>query len=69
MEQLYALVNPKTNKIIQFSQLENLNYVFKHIETVAGKRQTTDVTALCVPVIFTPELLDKTYNPQTRTFI
>jgi len=69
MEQLFALVNPVTNKIIQFSQLENLNLVFKNIETIDGKRQETNVTALCIPVTFIPGLLDKTYSPETGTFI
>lgn len=68
MEQLYALVNPITNKIIQFSQLENLEYRYKHIETVDGLRKETNIVALCIPVSFSPGLINKTYNPSTNTF-
>ena len=68
MEQLYAIVNPITNKIIQFSQLENTNFKHLHVEYVNEVRQVTEVTALCVPVVFTPNLVNKTYNPSTGTF-
>lgn len=65
---MYAIVNPITNKIIQFSQLENTNYKHLHIEFINGSRKTTEVTALCVPVVYTPDIVNKTYNPETRTF-
>lgn len=68
MERLYALVNPVTNKIIQFSQLEYLDFNFKHIETINGERKETNLTALCVPVTFSPDLINKTYVPSTNSF-
>jgi hypothetical protein len=68
MNNLYALVNPINNKIIQFSQLENLNFKYIHIEYVNDERVVTETTALCIPVVFTPDLINKTYNPGTGTF-
>lgn len=69
MNTLYALVNPINNKIIQFSQLENLNFKYIHTEYVNNKRTITEVVALCIPVVFTSDLLNKTYNPESGEFI
>lgn len=68
MERLYAIVNPITNKIIQFSQLEDLNFKYPHVEYISGKRQITEITALCIPVVYTSDLITKTYDPVTGAF-
>ena len=69
MEQLYALVNPVTNKIVQFSEFKNESFNIVDIEFNNGNRIITEHTALCVLVNYTPDLRDKTYNPETETFI
>lgn len=69
MEQLYALINPVTNKIIQFSEFKNENFVFANIEFINGERIVTEHTALCVLVDYTADLRNKTYNPETNTFV
>lgn len=69
MEQLYALVSPFTNKIIQFSEFKNETFRVAHIEFIDGQRTVTEVDAICVLVDYTPDLREKTYNPLTQTFV
>lgn len=68
MQQLYALINPINNKIVKFSQLEDLNFKILHVEYINEQRRVSEINTLCVPVEYTPNLVNKTYNPQTGTF-
>lgn len=69
MEQLYALIHPVTNKIVQFSEFKNDNFKIVDIEFINNQRTVSEYIALCVPVTFTPELRNKTYDPITNSFL
>ena len=70
MQTYYAIVNPQTNKLIEFSEFPKDNE--KIVVTGSnseGKYTVTHLTALCVgPFEYDLNLFQKTYNPETKQF-
>ena len=62
---MYIIINPFTNKPIQFSTFKDENY------QVTDKNNNGDYetkTALCLEYEYDLSLLEKTYDPITGTF-
>ncbi len=67
---LYALINPITNKIVQFSELFNSEHKIVFSTTyVDGQRIENYVVAYCILVDWNSSLINKTFNPNNQTFI
>ena len=67
---MYILINPITNKPIQFSTFKDDNYTITRSDQTDENNQRiiTTITALCIEQEYDIALLDKTYNPSTNTF-
>jgi hypothetical protein len=71
MEKFYALINPFTFKIVQFSTLKDEDFTVTNVESIPnGPPQITTGKAICkeIPSVdYT--LLDKTYDPGLDQFV
>jgi hypothetical protein len=65
--QTYIIIDPFTYKPIQFSTF-NDNHFWVTKQTNNVNRKFESKKALCLPVIYNPELLIKTYDPETESF-
>ncbi len=67
---MYILINPETNKPIQFSTFKNDTYTITRSDESDenGQRIINTITALCIEQEYDASLLDKTYDPSTGTF-
>lgn len=62
---MYIIINPFTNKPIQFSSFKDEDFKI----TNKNPDNTFETkTALCLEQEFDLSLLDKTYNPSTKQF-
>ena len=65
----YILINPFTNKPIQFSTFKNDDFKVVDISIDSnGNRIANTQNALCLETDYDYSLLEKTYDPTTGTF-
>jgi hypothetical protein len=65
----YILINPFTNKPIQFSTFKNDDFKVADISIDSnGNRIANTQNALCLETDYDFSLLEKTYDPNTETF-
>ena len=66
----YILINPFTNKPIQFSTFKDEDFDVANIPTNMTVGLVVETSkAICVEVEYDPSLLEKTFDPVTKTFI
>jgi hypothetical protein len=65
----YILINPFTNKPIQFSSFKDENFEVTNISIDENNNRSANTqNALCIESDYDISLLDKTYDPITGTF-
>lgn len=65
----YILINPFTNKPIQFSTFKDENFIVSNIPNdVNSETIIESKNALCIEIDYDYSLLEKTYDPITGTF-
>lgn len=65
----YILINPFTNKPIQFSTFKDEDFDVSNIPpNVNSQTVITTAKALCIEIEYDASLLEKTYDPSTGTF-
>lgn len=65
----YILINPFTNKPIQFSTFKDEDFTVSNIpEDINSQTVIQTEKALCIEIDYDASLLNKTYDPNTGTF-
>ncbi len=65
----YILINPFTNKPIQFSTFKDEDFTVSNVPNNVGPDTVIQTgKALCIETEFDLSLLEKTYDPNTGTF-
>lgn len=65
----YILINPFTNKPIHFSSFLDENFIVAKTSVINQQTVIEHANALCIEVPYDSELLNKTYNPTTGSFV
>lgn len=64
----YILINPYNNKPIMFSSFRDEKFIVGNTKVINNQTIPESKPAICIEVEHDPELLSKTYNPETGTF-
>jgi hypothetical protein len=65
----YILINPFNNKPISFSQFKDEKFIVGNTKQVNEQTVVESQPAICIEVDHNPDLLNKTYDPDTKAFV